>query len=91
VDDETIHIHIGLIWEIDIPRRDIAAIRPYTLTDRPELKAVFLNAPKLLIELARPLQAEGFYGNTRTVTKLAFSVDSSDEFVAAVGDSPPNV
>lgn len=84
LDGETLRIRIGLIWEIDVPRRTIAKVRPYTPADRPDLKAVFLNTPKLLIEFNEPVQAIGLYGNRRSVTKLALSVDSPDDFCTAL-------
>jgi hypothetical protein len=78
------HLRAGLIWEVEIPLDQIAFIRSFATTDKPDLKAVFLNTPKLLIGLTHPTQATGLYGNSRAVTTIAFSVDFPDQLIASL-------
>jgi hypothetical protein len=84
IDGEYLRLRIGLIWELDIPLRAIASIRPFTSTDKPGLKAVFLNTPQMLIEFAQPIEAVGLYGNRRSIGSVALSVDRPEQFAAAV-------
>jgi hypothetical protein len=84
LDAEYLRVRIGLIWEVNIPRKDIMLIRRFEPTDKPDLKAVFLNTPQFLIELTNPTEAIGLYGNRRNVTTLGLSFDRPEEFAAAL-------
>jgi hypothetical protein len=83
IDADYLRIRVGLIWEIDIPRRKVASIRPFTARDQPGLKGVFLNTPQFLIELTSPVQATGLYGNRRMVGSIACSFDDPEGFLRA--------
>jgi hypothetical protein len=84
LDAEYLRVRVGLIWEVDIPRRNIISIRRFKSTDKPNLKTVFLNTPQFLIELSCPTEAIGLYGNRRNVTTLGVSFDRPEKFAAAL-------
>ncbi len=83
-------IRIGLVWEVDFRRDQVAAIHrisgPAPNRKAPGfLSAVFLNEPQYLIELKEPVVARGLLGRTREVTRIALAVDDSPRFGEAVG------
>jgi hypothetical protein len=84
LDAEYLRVRIGLIWEINIPRKDIMLIRRFESADKPNLKAVFLHTPQFLIELTNPTEAVGLYGNRRNVSTFGVSFDRAEEFAAAL-------
>jgi hypothetical protein len=84
VDRGVIELRFSLFWWIRVPIEEIAALREFSSTEpRGYLRATFLQTPKFVLETVIPVEAIGLYRN-RTVTRVAFSVDDSQRFAAAI-------
>jgi hypothetical protein len=85
---DRLRIETGLRWRVDIPRHDIAAVRPIDAApagqERDDVLRADLLWPNLLVELARPARAHGLFGRVREVTRITLSVDDPEAFLRAV-------
>lgn len=86
-------VRIGLLYEAELPRRDIAACRRASATDTGKgpghLRAVVLNEPQWVLELNAGVLVRGPFGRRRTITAIALAVDEPGEFASAL--SPCNL
>ena len=48
------------------------------------LKAVVFGAPRLVLELSRPVEVMGVYGLRRRVDSIALTVDDEERFIEAL-------
>lgn len=89
IGDEFVLLRAGFIWQIEIPRENIAAVRRVS---RPPpgrktpgyLRTVVINEPQYIVELAEPAVAHGLYGNNRRVTRIGVAADDPQAFAAAL-------
>jgi hypothetical protein len=90
VDNQSIKIRIGMLWEAEIPRENIMSCQrlPFgtVLAKTPDyLKAVVLNDPQYILHLKQPAIAVGLYGRHRTFTQIGLAVDQAQTFLSALG------
>ncbi len=81
---QTLHLRLGVRWRVTLNRTNIATIQP--IHEKPAKAADLLNgsmltAPNLLLTLHEPVQIDGPYGLTKTVTRIALFVDRRTELV----------
>ncbi len=70
IGEEFVLLRAGFMWQIEIPRENIAALRPVSGTPPSRktpgyLRMVIINEPQYILELAQPVLAHGMYGNSR--------------------------
>jgi hypothetical protein len=85
VGPETIHLRIGLMWEVKVPRDRIVTCRRAGVPaprrkEAGYLSMVVLNEAQWVLELNEPVVAEGLYGRRRTVTRIGVAVDEPARF-----------
>lgn len=80
-------VRIGLLWSVRVPYGGIVRIREARGSAAPArsgpgyLRAVTLGDPRLLLELASPVEVEGPYGyRKRGVTRIGIAVDDGSAF-----------
>ena len=92
VGDGSVVLQIGILWRIEIPRKNIKSCRRI-LGQPPDrrhpgyLPLAVMNEPQWLIELHEPAIARGLYGRRRMVTSIGLAVDDPDAFGAALGSA----
>ncbi|MCG6988040.1 MAG: hypothetical protein LJF06_07655 [Gemmatimonadetes bacterium] len=89
VDGETLRVRFGLRWQLDIPIDAIRSIRAPTTPERAtrggvDLRLTLPGAPWRVLELNRPVEANGIYGRTRRVSVLGLALDDFDGLSAAL-------
>ncbi len=89
IGEEFIFLRAGFMWQIDIPRENIAALRrvsgsPPNRKTPGYLRMVIINEPQYIIELTEPAVAHGLYGRSRRVTRIGIAVDDPRTFAAAL-------
>ena len=84
---DSLHVRIGLLWNVRVPYTRIARVVRLARRDVPArsapgyLRAAPLGPPQLLLELREPVDVEGLYGYTkRGVLRIGISVDDRDRF-----------
>ena len=90
VDEQSVKIRVGIIWEAEIPKENILSCRRVSSgTDAAKtpgyLKAVVLNDPQYILHLRQPAVAVGLGGQHRTFTQIGIAVDQGGAFVPALG------
>ncbi len=85
-------IRVGLLWRLDVPLDAIQSVRrataPYpTRRTKSYLAATAGNTPVFMIELTKPLTAEGPYGVRKSVTRIGIAPDEPAAFEAALAAS----
>lgn len=87
LDDDALHLHFGLRWNVTIPRERIASVRPVQQErdwkHRDVLKVAMLEEPRWLITFDEPLLARGLAGMRKTIIALAVAPDD-DEWLHAL-------
>jgi hypothetical protein len=85
-DGEVLHLRIGLLWQAEIPLREIRRISPVTQEALPAgcRTLTFLNPPHLCLEMKAPLRLRGPYGFGRSATSIAIAVDDPASLAAAL-------
>jgi hypothetical protein len=82
LDDDALHLRVGLRWSATIPRANIAAIE--AIHDESQwkrkdvLKVAILDAPTWLVTLREPAEVSGLAGMTKTISALALLPDQDD-------------
>ena len=89
VDEQFVKIRVGIIWEAEIPKKNILSCQRVSsgtaFMKTPEyLKAVILNDPQYILELRQPATAMGLYGQHRTFAQIGIAVDQGQAFVSAI-------
>jgi len=87
LDERGLEVRIGLRWHVHVPLDAIAAVHPVAATepwprDRRSLRTTVLVAPRLRLDLTRPLTAVGPYGLRRRVEHIGLALDDGDRFAA---------
>lgn len=85
-----LRVRVGLLWEMAIPFGCIAAVTAGasgTPRRAPgHLHAALFATPRLVIELAEPMEAVGLYGQRRRgIERIALYVDQPNELAAELG------
>ena len=100
VGDDSLKIRIGLRWQVEVPRRDVAKVMPPSFRDLPAPGTVsgqdYANltkpaSPNVLIVLEQPARAKGPAGIRKSVRRVGLHLDEPAEFIALfqrVGSSP---
>ena len=87
LEDGVLHVRCGLRWSVEVPVADVEAVyhvrRPLPRA-RTTLDASVLRNPQLLLDLRRPVVADGPYGVRRRVTRVALHVDEPDRLLRAL-------
>jgi hypothetical protein len=85
-DGEVLHLRVGLLWQAEIPLREVQRISPVTQEALPAgcRTLTFLNPPHLCLEMKAPLRLRGPYGLGRTVNSIAIAVDDPASLAAAL-------
>lgn len=90
VGTDAIEVRLGLRWDARVPLRAIARVRR-PLTDgsepRPDLRAVALWDPNLVLELTEPVTAHGLFGMRRQVSTIALALDEREQFEALLAEA----
>jgi hypothetical protein len=76
-----LRLRIGTRWQLDVPLRDISAVRPYVPEGaRSEgfRRATVLGPPTHTLLLRRPLSLEGPFGIRRMASSLGVAMDQAD-------------
>ena len=93
VSGDRVVIRIGLLYEVEVPRAEIALCRRAVARDTRKgpgrLRAVVLNEPQWVLELKSGVAVRGPFGRRRTVTSVALAVDQPGEFASEL--SPCNL
>ena len=89
LDDGVLRIRFGLRWRLDVPLSRVAALRPPTSKEMATKRAVDLRLALpgsrwQVLELDRPVEAEGIYGLRRTVRTLGLGLDEPTLLAAAL-------
>lgn len=89
VGEESILLRAGFLWQIEIARDNIAALRRLTGAQPNHrqpgyLRLVSINDPQFIVDLIRPVTARGPFGIKRTVSHIVIAVDQPDAFAAAL-------
>jgi hypothetical protein len=92
--DGILRVRFGLRWRLDVPLRAVRAARLPTAQERADRRAVDLRlalpgTPWKVLELDRPVQAEGIYGLRRTVRTLGLGLDEPARLDAALAEANP--
>ncbi|HEX8358657.1 MAG TPA: hypothetical protein VF613_00960 [Longimicrobium sp.] len=87
VDDEALHVRVGLRWDVRIPWSQIEAVEPRGAASFPRrapghLRATPMGEPAIVLTLRRPMRVRGPYGISRTVTRLGIAVDDPRAFLS---------
>jgi hypothetical protein len=86
VEEDTLHLSLGLRWAVTIPRDGIAEVRPLkALPDalpKGSLNLASPGEPQFEITLKEPVRARGLFGRERSVSRLYIAVDAPAEFAA---------
>jgi len=92
VTGDALLIRGGLRWSVDVPRSAIEAVDVGRVKAPDKRTPGYLRAttgqPNVLLTLTAPLVATGAYGETRTVTRVGFSVDDPNTFSLALAQAP---
>jgi hypothetical protein len=91
---ETVRVSIGLRWQVEIPRTEIARVwRPSTLDPVPPryMNAAILGDATVMIELEQEATARGLFGMRKRFRVLGLSVDEAGAFVSLLADSDAHV
>lgn len=85
LDDDALHLRVGLRWSATIPRDNIAAVEAIREESQWKrkgiLKVAIFDEPRWLVVLREPAQVRGLAGMTKTITALALLPDQDDVFV----------
>lgn len=85
-------LRVGLLWRVTVPYRDVAELRPVPVSQTDferALRAYPAGRPTHILELIRPVTAEGLYGLRKTVDRIAFHVDDAGRFETALAERCP--
>ncbi len=93
--DGVLRVRFGLRWRMDIPSAAVATVRPPTAREKTDKRAVDLRlalpgASFVVLELDRPVRAEGIYGLRRTVRTLGLGLDEPGRLEAALAEANPD-
>jgi hypothetical protein len=84
--EDALFVRLGLRWTLRIPYSCINSIHaPGTAPPKRSpgyLKATLIGPPQILLELCRPLKAEGPYGIKRRVHRVGLAVDDPTRLMA---------
>lgn len=83
----TLHLRTGMRWRVEIPREAIRSIRRATAADRRQpgyLDLAPLGNAGWIVEVERPLAANGLFGMSRSATAFGISMDEPAALVAAL-------
>lgn len=84
------HVRIGMMWEAMVPFSAVSAVtelRGGAIDRRAPgyLHATLIAAPRLMIDLAAPVEARGLYGNRkRAITRIGLLVDEPRALAALI-------
>ncbi|OUJ68683.1 hypothetical protein [Hymenobacter crusticola] len=85
----TLQLHVGFVWQLEVPLSDLVAIEP--LRDHPApaadllpLTKLLFTSPNLLLTFAQPVTVHGAYGIQRTARRVALYVDHPHRFIQAI-------
>src|ERR1051326_5280578 len=85
VDDDALHLRVGMRWNATIARANIASIEPIKSESewkrRDVLRVAMIDEPRWLITLHEPVVAHGIAGIRKTIRALALLPDD-DQFVS---------
>nr|WKN39631.1 hypothetical protein K4G66_13105 [Tunicatimonas sp. TK19036] len=83
IEDNQLHLRIGLRWQAIIPLQRINGISPvsgnYT-KDKSTLNLALLSDPNVILTFAEPVTVQGLYGMEKTVSRLALPLDDVKTF-----------
>jgi len=90
-----LRVGFGLRWRLDVPLDAVRIVRPPTAEEKANRRAVDLRlalpgAPWKVLELDRPVRAEGIYGLRRTVRRLGLGLDEPGRLEAALAEANPD-
>jgi hypothetical protein len=93
VEAGVLRIRFGLRWRLDVPLSAITSIRAPTREERATRRGVDLRlalpgAGWVVLELDRPIRAEGIYGLRRSVRTLGLGLDEPRRLEALVAPDP---
>lgn len=89
LDGDTLHLRVGLRWRATIALEDITSISRPAMRDSKKpgyLGFTLAGEPQMVLELARPVTAHGFFGLTREVSRVGLFVDDQAAFRAALAE-----
>lgn len=86
---DSVLLRAGFMWQVDVARRNIIAVRPVRGEAPPRrqpgyLSLVIINEPQFVIELAEPVMARGLYKRPRSVSRIGVALDNPQMFAAAL-------
>jgi len=87
IEDELLHVRIGLRWRITIRMEDISRIDVTSMDIENKeklLKAVLIPGHNVVIGLRRSYLAKGLYGITKEFDRITLAVDDINGFVEAI-------
>ena len=95
LDRDRLRLCCGIRWDVEVPWHQVRSIerKPSfrTWSGRKDvLNLHVLGRPHFLIELERPVRAEGPYGVGRDVLKIGFNVDDPERFAERLSRFFPN-
>jgi hypothetical protein len=96
IEDGRLRIRFGLRWRLDVPGEAVTAVRAPTAEERVARRAVDLRlalpgAKWQVLELDRPVQAQGIYGLRRTVRTLGLGLDEPGLLEAALAQAGADI
>ena len=89
VQDDTLHVRVGLRWDVRLRWADVEAVEPRGAAPFPRrapghLRATPMGEPNVVVTLRHPVRVRGPYGISRTVTRLGVAVDEQASFLSHV-------
>ncbi len=88
VTETHVQLRVGLRWEADIPRGNIAGIDRVRVdrdgAPKGTVRATLLDQPTVGIRLHEPVDVLGMYGIRRSATEILLTVDHVERFVALI-------
>ncbi len=96
VEARRIRIRFGLRWRVDVPLEAVTALRAPTAEERATKRALDLRlalpgATLQVLELDRPIPAQGIYGLRRTVRTLGLGLDEPTLLRAALTEAGADI
>lgn len=85
--DHALQIRIGLRWVVTIPFENISYINTGVETkvdDKDYFRLVLIGSENVIIGVKEPMKANGFYGISKTFTRLGLSIDNKEEFYTLI-------
>lgn len=87
IDNHTLQIKIGIRWFVTIPYENISQIAMGVEPDNNDknyFRMVLVGSENIIIKLKEPMTSKGFYGISKTFTRLGLSIDNKEEFYTLI-------